>query len=168
MSFPVLHGERVLVRDLREDEFESLRQMRHTPEIVKWWNPGSSEWPADNDDGEQNLAIEIDGELAGHIELYEEIEDPNWRFATLDIFVAPERIGQGYGTEALKLVIEFLIEQRGHHRITIDPAADNTAAIRSYEKAGFRPIGRMEKYWRDGDGVWRDSVFMELVVEPPS
>ena len=32
----------------------------------------------------------------------------------------------------------YLIEERGHHRLTIDPAAANERAIRAYEKAGFR------------------------------
>jgi hypothetical protein len=31
-----------------------------------------------------------------------------------------------------------LEEERDHHRLTIDPAADNAAAIRAYEKAGFQ------------------------------
>ena len=159
-----LQGERLAIRDMTDADIAPLRAMRREPEIVKWWGRGADDWPADMTDGEQLLAIEVEGELAGHIELYEEVADPNWRFATLDIFVRPDLIGQGYGTEALKLLIAFLIEERGHHRITIDPAIDNAAAVRSYEKVGFRRIGKMEKYWRDGDGNWRDSLFMELVV----
>ena len=59
--------------------------------------------------------------------------------------------------------MRHLIDERGHHRITIDPASENAAAIRSYEKAGFRPIGLMEAAWRDEDGTWRDTLLMELV-----
>lgn len=164
MSVGRLKGERLALRDLRDEDVAPLLAMRREPQIVKWWGKGADDWPAELDGGEQLLVIEVDGAVAGHIELYEEVSDPDWRFATLDIFVAPDLIGQGYGTEALKLLIDFLIAERGHHRITIDPAIDNEAAIRSYEKVGFRPIGSMEKYWRDGDGNWRDSLFMELVV----
>jgi aminoglycoside 6'-N-acetyltransferase len=61
--------------------------------------------------------------------------------------------------------VRQLIDERGHHRITIDPAAANAAAIRSYEKVGFRPVGVMRKSERDADGDgWHDSLLMELVV----
>jgi aminoglycoside 6'-N-acetyltransferase len=55
--------------------------------------------------------------------------------------------------------------ERGHHRVTIDPAVDNAAAIRSYEKSGFPRVGVMRSAWRDGwAGEWRDTLFMELVT----
>ena len=57
--------------------------------------------------------------------------------------------GRGIGTEAVRRVVRLLIDERGHHRITIDPAAENAAAIRAYEKVGFRPVGIMRGYERD-------------------
>jgi hypothetical protein len=55
----------------------------------------------------------------------------------------------------------------GHHRITIDPAAENAAAIRAYEKVGFRPVGVMRRYERDVDGDgWHDGLLMELLAGP--
>jgi hypothetical protein len=36
--------------------------------------------------------------------------------------------------------------------------------IRSYEKAGFRPVGTMPSAWRDPEG--RDVLFMEFVRPP--
>ena len=62
--------------------------------------------------------------------------------------------------------MRLLIEERGHHRITIDPAVENAASIRAYEKAGFRPVGVMRRYERDTDGAgWHDGPLMEFVVE---
>jgi RimJ/RimL family protein N-acetyltransferase len=53
----------------------------------------------------------------------------------------------------------------GHHRITIDPATENIAAIRAYEKAGFKPVGVMRQHERDaGGGGWHDSLLMELLA----
>jgi aminoglycoside 6'-N-acetyltransferase len=58
-----------------------------------------------------------------------------------------------------------LIDDRGHHRITIDPAASNAAAIRAYEKAGFRPVGIMRRYERNvGAEGWHDGLLMELIA----
>jgi hypothetical protein len=67
--------------------------------------------------------------------------------------------------EVVRRVVRQLIDERGHHRITIDPAADNAAAIRAYEKVGFGPVGVMRRYERDVDGPgWHDGPLMELLA----
>jgi aminoglycoside 6'-N-acetyltransferase len=63
------------------------------------------------------------------------------------------------------VLVAYLIDERGHHRITIDPATSNAAAIRAYEKAGFVRVGVMRDYERDVDGGgWHDALLMELVA----
>lgn len=58
-----------------------------------------------------------------------------------------------------------MIDERGHHRITIDPAATNAAAIRAYERVGFRAVGVMPAAERDAGGNgWHDSLLMELLA----
>ena len=61
-----------------------------------------------------------------------------YRHAGIDIFLTASR--HRLGTEATRLLARHLFEERGHHRLTIDPAADNAAAIRTYEKVGFRRV----------------------------
>ena len=57
------------------------------------------------------------------------------------------------------------MDERGHHRVTIDPAVANVAAVRAYEKAGFRRVGVTRLSERDADGnSWHDSLLMELVA----
>jgi aminoglycoside 6'-N-acetyltransferase len=110
------------------------------------------------------MTIEVDGRIAGMIQFAEET-DPKYRHASIDLFVDPELHSRGIGSEAVRRVVRMLIDERGHHRITIDPAADNAAAIRAYEKAGFRPVGVMRAYERDGDGRgWHDGLLMELLA----
>ncbi|MGH8571052.1 MAG: hypothetical protein ACREX8_00550 [Gammaproteobacteria bacterium] len=59
------------------------------------------------------------------------------------------------------------MEERGDHRVTIDPAAANAAAIRCYEKAGFRRVGVMRSAWRDPATLaWRDVRLREMVGLP--
>jgi L-amino acid N-acyltransferase YncA len=53
------------------------------------------------------------------------------------------------------------------HRVTIDPATSNAAAIRCYEKAGFRRVGVMRSAEHDAaSGRWHDALLMEYVVPP--
>lgn len=52
-----------------------------------------------------------------------------------------------------------------HHRLTIDPAAANTA-IRSYRKVGFQPVGIMRAYGRDHrTGGWADGLLVDLLAD---
>jgi aminoglycoside 6'-N-acetyltransferase len=61
-------------------------------------------------------------------------------------------------------MVRHLIEDRGHRRLTIDPAAHNVRAIRCYEKVGFKPVGILREYWLDGNGDWRDGLLMDLLA----
>ena len=70
----------------------------------------------------------------------------------------------GIGTDVVATLARQLIEVRGHHRLTIDPAADNGRAIAAYAKAGFRPVGVMRRYEGDLDGTWHDGLLMDLLA----
>ena len=94
-----------------------------------------------------------------------EEEEPDYRHASLDIALAAAHQGRGLGPEAMRLAIEHMIEARGHHRFTIDPAAANERAIRAYAAVGFRPVGVMRRYERALDGTWRDGLLMDLLAE---
>lgn len=59
----------------------------------------------------------------------------------------------------------YLFEERGHHRIVIDPAAYNVHAIRAYEKVGFRRVGVMRRYERGADGTFHDGMLLDLLPE---
>jgi aminoglycoside 6'-N-acetyltransferase len=54
---------------------------------------------------------------------------------------------------------------RGHHRLTIDPSAENARAIRTYTSLGFRPVGLLRAYERWRDGSWHDGLLMDLLAD---
>jgi aminoglycoside 6'-N-acetyltransferase len=60
--------------------------------------------------------------------------------------------------------VRYLLEERGHHRLTIDPAVANERAVRAYERVGFRPVGVMRQYSRSPDGTWHDGLLMDLLA----
>ena len=95
---------------------------------------------------------------------YHEENEPDFRHAGIDVFLAERAQGHGLGTDAVRTLANYLIDEWEHHRLTIDPAADNAAAIRSYEKVGFRAVGVMREYWRSPDGTWRDGLLMDLLA----
>jgi aminoglycoside 6'-N-acetyltransferase len=149
------------------DEPELLR-IHRTPEVARWWDVPDEGFPWSDEPDAIRLTIEVDGAVAGMIQFYEEPE-PRYRHASIDLFLDPALHGRGLGTEAVRRLVRHLVEERGHHRITIDPAADNTAAVRAYEKAGFRRVGVMRCYEREAGGTrWRNGMLMELVVGEPA
>ena len=81
------------------------------------------------EDGAFLLVIEVDHDVAGGIQYYEE-SDPMYRHAGIDIYLSGARQGRGLGAEAIALLVRFLIDERRHHRLIIDPAAANARAIR--------------------------------------
>lgn len=91
--------------------------------------------------------------------------DPDYRHASLDVFLDPAVRGEGLGGDAIRTLARHLIDEYGHHRFTIDPAAANSAAIRAYAKVGFRPVGIMRRYERGADGRWHDALLMDLLAE---
>jgi aminoglycoside 6'-N-acetyltransferase len=159
-----LTGPRVLLRSTTPDDAAQLLPIRNEPEVRRWWSdlePGEmEEFVAD----EHSLAIEVDGEVVGAIQYFEE-DDPMYRHANIDLYLTTSRQGHGLGSEAVRVLARHLLEERGHHRLTIDPAAANRAAIRAYEKVGFRPVGVMRSYERGPDGTFHDGLLMELLAD---
>lgn len=109
------------------------------------------------------FVVEFSGRVVGWIQ-YSEESDPDYRHAGIDIYLDPAMHGQGVGTDAVRTLARHLIVDRGHHRLVIDPALANTAAIRCYTKVGFRPVGVMRRYERGPDGTWHDSLLLDLLA----
>ncbi|HTB69662.1 MAG TPA: GNAT family N-acetyltransferase [Solirubrobacteraceae bacterium] len=154
----------LVLRELRDDDTGELRRIHSTPDVARWWGEPDDEFPWRDDPDCTRLTIELDGDVAGLIEFHEELA-PRYRYAAIDLFVDPRVRGRGVGPAAIERLLRRLIE-RGHHRFTIDPALANAAAIRAYEKVGFRRVGVMRRYERDADGPdWHDSLLMELLAD---
>jgi aminoglycoside 6'-N-acetyltransferase len=154
----------VTLRPLSADDAAELLRIHSTPEVMRWWDRPDEGFPMTDEPEATRLTIEVDGVVAGMIQFHEELT-PKYRHAGIDLFLDPAVHGRGVGTEAIRQVVRHLIDERGHHRLVIDPAATNAAAIRTYEKVGFRPVGIMRRYERNvgGEG-WHDGVLMELLA----
>jgi len=60
----------------------------------------------------------------------------------IDILIGdPSARGRGVGIEAIRVMLAYLFEVRGVHRVLIDPEVANARGIHVYERAGFHPDG---------------------------
>ena len=163
-----LEGERVTLRAPAATDVDAIASIQAHPAVARWW-------PSEGPDDTRQLLLEPDphvepwviehaGRVVGYIQDWEE-PDPEFRHAGIDLFLAPGAQGTGLGPEAIRLLARHLFEDRGHHRLTIDPAAANERAIPAYTKVGFRTVGRLRAYQRMPDGTWIDGSLMELLAD---
>lgn len=97
----------------------------------------------------QCFIIELNGEGVGMV-CYNPI-DPVGLSTEMDIIIAAkEHKSKGYGSEALKLLMEYLAKTFGVKEFEIHAHHQNARAIRSYEKAGFIKI----KNYTENDVQW--------------
>jgi aminoglycoside 6'-N-acetyltransferase len=161
-----LRGERIVLRPLRIDDAPRLAELAADPEVARWWpdlDEAELAEKAERKPNEGFFAVVHDGEPIGLVQYHEEL-DPEYRHAGIDLFVGAPYQNRGLGTDAVRTIARHLVHDRGHHRLTIDPVAHNTRAIRSYEKVGFRRVGIMREYQRDPDGSWRDGMLLDLLA----
>ena len=123
-------------------------------ELVRGWSQDSPSQAA--------FAIErlSDEALLGIVNLWG--LGPTSRYATLAVMLGKPFWSQGYGGEALRLLLTFAFDELGLHRIQLTVNADNERAVRAYERAGFVVEGRArDAYYRAGG--WRDMLWMGVL-----
>ena len=121
-----------------------------------------------NPEGGRCFVIEFAGQAEGQVN-YNDIERDRNR-TELDIWMFEERhCGHGHGSEALRLLCDYLRSAFAVQGFYIKPSAANPRAIRAYEKAGFRRTSlfdaeAMREYGRK-DSI--DTVYMTRNIEHP-
>lgn len=170
----ILVGERVRLRGLREDDLPTLAKWEmdagRMATLSNWVAPPSeaaakeriAKWCA-NDKDDIGFAIETRADppvLVGNLALWgARAKD---RCATLGIALGREHVGRGYGTDAMRVIVDYGFREMGLHRIQLGVAPFNPAGVRAYEKAGFVEEGRhRESVWHDGR--WYDEVMMSVL-----
>jgi aminoglycoside 6'-N-acetyltransferase len=164
----VLEGRLVRLRPATPADIPALVRIRETPEVFARWR-GGEDLPASvredlEDPDSTGYAIEVDSAVVGWIQWASE-DEPDYRHAGIDVYVDPAVHRRGIGTDAVRTLCRHLLHDHGHHRLTIDPAADNEPAIKSYTKVGFKPVGIMRRYERGFDGMWHDGLLMDLLAD---
>ncbi len=111
------------------------------------------------------LAIQTldSGVLIGFIGLFDLFQNHG---DTLVAIALGERAnwGKGYGTDAMRIMLRYAFNELNLRRVGLIVFEYNPRAIRSYEKAGFTPEGRVrERILRDGKR-W-DFLYMGILRE---
>lgn len=94
------------------------------------------------------------------------LKDLDWRNRTAEFGIAigeADARGRGYGTETTRLMLDYAFTALGLHSVMLTVYPFNHAAIRAYEKAGFKEFGRRRQCEMMG-GTLRDVVYMDCLA----
>lgn len=87
------------------------------------------------------------------------------RTATLGIFIGEKEYrSQGYGTEAIKLVLDYGVNYLNLNNIKLDLMSFNNRALKCYQKCGFKEYGRRRKC-KFINGKYYDLIEMDILAE---
>ena len=171
----ILVGLLVRLRGVRDDDLPTRGRWGTDPgrlaTLSSWVAPASeagakeriAKWSA-NDKDDLGFAIETLEDppvLVGHLGLWGAWLKDRW--GTIGIALGRDYIGRGYGTDAMRVIVEYGFREMGLHPACswMSPRS-NAAGVRAYEKAGFVEEGRRrESVWHDGR--WYDEVMMSIL-----
>jgi aminoglycoside 6'-N-acetyltransferase len=157
-------------RPIQPDDIPTLHRWRNMPHISQWWDPQNPTLAEVRDeyaaymrpDYNVNAFILIlDGVEIGYIQNWGVAAFPDYkpyvqlddREMGIDVFIGdPSRLHQGIGTAAIRQFLQVhIFADPTVPACLIDPVPENAAAIRAYEKVGFRHV---KTFQHEGKGVY--------------
>lgn len=169
-----LVGERIILREYRWEDLPYIRQWCNDPEIVDNLSDIFL-YPHSMTATEQFLTAKLEeiGEKSGFViadrasEIYIgqlDLTNIDWknRVAGLGIVIAKPHLGQGYGSEALRLLQRFVFDSLNLNRLELRVHDFNHRARRCYEKCGFQEEGRLRQY-HFRNGQYSDMIEMSIL-----
>ena len=155
-------NNKIIFAPLTKEDLPLFFRWVQSTHISKWWKSNTYE-KFEKTYNPQALAsnhvfpfiIQIDGKPIGYIQYYlaDKADNGWWGIQIEDItgnigidMISGETdfIGKGYGSTILKLFIEKIYKETSATKIITDPDPNNLAAIRFYEKVGFRKIKEID------------------------
>jgi RimJ/RimL family protein N-acetyltransferase len=139
------------------DTWEERSPRSPGPLTLAEFRQGRSE---DGNAGSVEFMITAAGAIVGRCTMFH--EDPLARHAEVGVALLPQARGKGYGTDALRLMVDFAFTRRNLRRVYLSVLASNTVALASYRKVGFVEEGRRRDHcWVRGRYV--DEISMGLL-----
>lgn len=153
-----LEGDEVNMRTVEEEDIEFIRDTYNLPQVRTYLTPDK---PANlkqerdffenviSQDDEINLAICQDEEMKG---LFTMTPTRDEGVVRLSLWVHPDYQGNGYGTEASELAIDYAFNELRYHKALARTTESNRGSQRVWEELGFEKEGELrEQNYRDGD-----------------
>lgn len=165
-------GDNIILREIQEEDTDYIVKWRNQESIKKFFigqedftREGHLNWYHNVVQTKKAVQFIIIDRLSNKPVGSTFIKDIDYKFkkGEFGIFIGEEGyLGRGIGTEAAKLIIQYGFKELGLHKIFLRVFADNTRAIKSYEKVGYVKEG----YFKDDvfiQGKYHDMVYMAVI-----
>lgn len=172
----MIPGAHVRLRALERDDLEALFAWWNDPDL--WTRIGSRKRLSGFEELEAWFECELEksGPQEGRTFAIEDAEgtlvgtlwygtyEAGDRQATVGLYVgAPERRGEGLGTDAFATLLGYLFDELGLHKARLYVEVDNAPALAVYYKLGFVEEGRLREH-RFYGGRFHDFLAMGLLA----
>jgi len=170
----MLQGEKVLLRAMNRDDLEQLCEFNNDVD-VELAGGGDPPMPqtlarlqaefdtrvSQGGRDDASFAIVVDGQMIGQCALYQ--FEATAHTCMLGITIGDKRYwGQGYGRDAVRLLLDYAFRLRNQHRVYLSVNGNNERAIRAYKACGFVEEGRLRSHaW--SNGAYIDLVYMGIL-----
>lgn len=173
----MIKGKKVVLRKVKQKDLPLLYQWINDPEVAKFWygrdKPRSRQWvkkhftPMVQGKSEsQCWMIELNKRPTGFMYNTPQKEDDGPGFSgriELDIMIGEKnQWGKGYGSDAMRVMLEFAFSKQKAERVYVLARTSNTRAINFYEKIGFQKEGIL-RHFEKFEGKWTDSLMMAIL-----
>lgn len=105
------------------------------------------------------IFIKTTNQFIGQISIYN-LEEKT-KSCELGYFITEDQMGQGFATEALKVIADYCLEELKRNSITLRIKPDNIASKRVAAKAGFRQVAYQAKSFLTYHGEYLDQEVYE-------
>lgn len=174
--FTQMRTPRLHLRRFRESDVDAFARYRSDPAVARyqsWDAPYPVEQArrfvaamatAQSDVPGEWLQIAValarDDALIGDCAFAPETHEP--RTVEIGFTIAPEHQGRGYAREAVSLLLRYLFQHLGKHRVTASCDPRNAPSIKVLEAVGMRREGRLvASTWSKGE--WTDDLLFAIL-----
>lgn len=155
---PHIIGERIVLREYRKDDFEHMRAWVNDPQVVDSLSDVFL-YPHTANATEAFLqkVLEGQGEHKGFVIAHKASLDYigqidlfkfDWKNRCVEMGIVigrKEDRGHGYGSEAIRLLQQFVFDRLNMNRLQLEVYDYNQQAIQCYRKCGFVEEGRLRQ-----------------------
>ena len=166
-----IKGTKIILREQRAEDAKFFAHWFNQPKIM--FQCGFAE-PTDEEKERTNILVnhkredalwftitDLEGNIIGETGLLRMF--PAWRCTDLSIIIPdPKMQRKGYGSEAIRIMLDLAFRRYEMNRVSIGVVALNTNALAFYKKIGFKEEGIQEQgYYYEGQ--FSDFVMMRIL-----
>lgn len=166
-------GKKIRLRAYKKEDMDKAYRLVNDPEVRILLNPGIP-YPLKREEEDkfyENLSSSKDTYSFAIERIHDQkyiggcgVNEVDWKNSNccVGIFLGKPYWSSGYGTEAMKILVNFIFKEMNLNRIYLNVYSFNNRAITSYKKAGFKIEGRLREHiFRFGS--YHDEIIMGIL-----